>query len=114
MPLYFFDVIDNGALSRDDYGIELASFEEARDQAQVLLPDMARTELPGCDQHTFVCEVREEMRGLVYRGSLTYQGTSLASPLVPLKEGTHDPGRIRDEDSAGNTHDPVRGEESTR
>ena len=78
MPLYFFDIIDNGALSRDDHGIELASFEEARDQAQVLLPDIVRTELLGRDLHTFVCEVREEMRGMVYRGSLTCQGTLVA------------------------------------
>ena len=102
MPLYFFDIIDNGAVNRDEFGIQLASFEEARDQAQVLLPDIARTELPGRDQHTVVCEVREEMRGLVYRGSLTYQGTLLPNSSVsPLTEGTHDSGSVRDEAIAG-------------
>ena len=102
MPRYYFDIIDNGVMSRDEFGVELASFEEARDQAQSLLPDIARAELPDGDQHTFVCDVREETRGLIYRGSLMYQGTSLANPLVsPVNEGTHDPGRVRDEVRAG-------------
>ena len=81
MPRYYFDIIDNGVISCDEFGVDLASFEEARDHAQSLLPDIARAEMPDGDQHTFVCDVREEGRGLVYRGSLTYQGSLLANPL---------------------------------
>ena len=102
MPRLFFDVRDAKGFHRDEIGDDFASFEEARDQAQSLLPDIARAELPDGDQHTFVCDVREETRGLIYRGSLMYQGTSLANPLVsPVNEGTHDPGRVRDEVRAG-------------
>ena len=81
MPFYYFDIIEDGVLSRDEFGVELASFEEARDQAQALLPDIARAGMPSRDQSTFACEVREETRGVVYRGSLTYQESLLANPL---------------------------------
>ena len=67
MPLYFFDVIDNGVLNRE-------GFHEARDQAIVLLPDIARDELPDGERHTFACWVRDERDRVIYRGTLTYEG----------------------------------------
>ena len=74
MPLYFFDVIDDEVISRDEFGIELAGLDEARDQAIVLLPDIARDELPGGERRVFACWVRDDRDRVVYRGSLTYQG----------------------------------------
>lgn len=82
MPLYYFDIIDDGICNHDEFGIELADIHEAREQAQALLPDIARTEMPGGENHTFVCEVREEERGVVYRGSLVYHGQIVSDPSM--------------------------------
>lgn len=74
MPHYFFDVTDNGTLNRDEFGLDLVDFEEARDQAIVLLPDMARDGLPDGELHVFMCTVREGEDRVVYRCTLTFQG----------------------------------------
>ena len=74
MPLYFFDVIDNGVLNRDEFGVDLEGFQDARDQAIALLPDIARAELPDGERHTFACWVRDERGRVIYRGTLTYEG----------------------------------------
>ena len=72
VPLYYFDVIDGSLLHRDNFGTDLADFEEA--QAQCILPDVARDELPFGEYISFVCEVRDETGRVVYRGELTYRG----------------------------------------
>ena len=77
MPRYFFDIQDAKGLHRDDVGDEFADFEEAREQAQGLLPDIAREELPDGELHKIVCEVRDETGRAVYRGQLTFHGTRL-------------------------------------
>ena len=77
MPLYFFDIRDKNGLHRDEVGDELDSFEEARAQAQSLLPDMMREEMPGGDLHIVTCDVRDEADHVVYRGELTFRGTPL-------------------------------------
>lgn len=74
MPLYYFDIGDNGVIDRDEYGVEMAGFEEARDQAVLLLPDIANDELPHGERHVFACWVRDERDRVVYRGTLTYRG----------------------------------------
>lgn len=83
MPLYFFDIIDDGHLSRDDFGLELVDFDEARDQAVVLLPDIARDELLGGELHVFICEVRDADNRVVYRGNLTYKGERIGPDCGP-------------------------------
>ena len=75
MPRYFFDVGDSRGFHRDDVGDECDGFDEARTQAQSLLPDIAREELPDGDLHTIACDVRDETGRVVYRGELTYRGT---------------------------------------
>lgn len=74
MPRYFFDVIDAGNLTRDEFGIDLADDKEARDQAIALLPDMARDELPDGDQHEFVAMARNDRGEIVYEASLALNG----------------------------------------
>lgn len=74
MPLFFFDVYDNGRLSTDDHGVECSGLAEARDQAVALLPDLARDELPDGDTHSFVCEVRRADGMRCYRATLTFNG----------------------------------------
>ena len=75
MPRYFFDVRDNSGFNRDEFGDVFGSFDEARIQAQSLLPDIAREELPDGELHQITCDVRDEAGETVYRGELTYRGT---------------------------------------
>ena len=75
MVRYYFDIRDGDEFHRDDVGAEFAYFEDARDQAQALLPDIAREELPDGELHQITCDVRDETGATVYRGELTYQGT---------------------------------------
>ncbi len=75
MPRFFFDVRDATGFHRDEFGDEFASFEEARDQAQSLLPDIAREELPNGELHIIACDIRDEADRIVYRGKLTFEGT---------------------------------------
>lgn len=75
MPRYFFNVRDIGGFTRDEVGEEFIDFEHARDQAQVLLLDIAREEMPDGELHQVSCEVRDEAGAMVYRGELTYRGT---------------------------------------
>lgn len=75
MARFYFDVSDASGFHRDDVGDEFDSFQEARTQAQSLLPDIARHELPDGDRHTITCDVRDEANRVVYRGEITYHGT---------------------------------------
>lgn len=74
MPRYFFDVHDRDGFHRDNIGDEFDSVEEAREQAQALLPDIIREELPDDEFYRAVCEVRDEAETIVYRGELTFRG----------------------------------------
>ena len=74
MSLYFFDVYNNGGLSRDEFGVELDSLQEAREQAIALLPDMARDSLPREDYHEYKALVRCHRGRIRYTARLTYQG----------------------------------------
>ena len=75
MPRFYFDVHNATGSHRDEFGEELATFAEAREQCQVLLPDIARQELPDGELHTITCDVRDEAGRIVYRGEITYRGT---------------------------------------
>ena len=75
MPRYYFDVRDRDGFHRDEIGDEFESFDDARTQAQSLLPDIARQELPDGELHTITCDVRDDTDRIVYRGEITYHGT---------------------------------------
>lgn len=75
MPRYFFDVTNAEGHQRDEVGDELDTYEDARVQAQVLLPDLTAEQLPDGDEHVVVCNVRDETGRVVYRGVITYKGT---------------------------------------
>ena len=82
MGRYYFDVHDSKGFHRDEFGAEFVDFEEARCQAQALLPDIVREELPDGDLHVITCDVRDESGRIIYRGKLTYEGTC-NPPWVP-------------------------------
>lgn len=75
MAKFYFDMRNISGFDRDEVGDDFDSFDEARTQAQSLLPDIAREELPDGDMHSVVCDVRDETGRVVYRGEITYRGT---------------------------------------
>ena len=70
MPLFFFDLSDGQGIHRDEFGCEI-EFEEARAQAQALLPDVLPGDLPDDESHTVICHVRDEQDRVVYRSEIT-------------------------------------------
>jgi hypothetical protein len=75
VPLYCFDIIDNGVFRRDDVGMELANLDEAREHAQALLSHMAYSKRPDGDGYVLECEVREQKRKPIYRSTLGYHSS---------------------------------------
>ena len=71
MPRYFFDLTDRQGFHRDEFGVECASAQEARDQAVCLLPDIARSEMPNGDRHDIRVQMRDESEVVVYDATLS-------------------------------------------
>ena len=71
MPRFYFDIYNIKGFHRDDFGDIFVNFDEAREQAQSLLPDIAREELPDGELHEIMCQVRNEANRIVYRAKLT-------------------------------------------
>ena len=80
MPLFFFDIDDDGTLDRDEFGVELKSLEEARDQAIALLPDIARDQATDSEHRTITAVVRCHLGHVRYRTSLTINGGWVEPP----------------------------------
>jgi hypothetical protein len=59
MPLYFFDITDNGKGFPDTEGTDLADLETAREEALATLGEIARDRLPDGDRREFVIKVRD-------------------------------------------------------
>ncbi|MCJ2139074.1 DUF6894 family protein [Methylobacterium sp. E-066] len=75
MPRFFFDIRDDKGTQRDEEGFELADLSMVREKAQRLLPDIARSEIPGDgDQHVYTVLVTDEDGHAVYSATLTYAG----------------------------------------
>ncbi|NBJ10648.1 DUF6894 family protein [Microvirga arsenatis] len=71
MPRYFFDTDDGELFVADQQGIELASLEAAKLEAQKALAEMARDALPDGDQRTFAAVVKDETGRVLLRMGLT-------------------------------------------
>ena len=75
MARYFFDVYDDNEPQIDEMGVELDSREAVRKEAQRILPDIARFEVPeDGDRRSFVVVVRDEAHHNIYSATLTYTG----------------------------------------
>jgi hypothetical protein len=59
MPLYFFDITDNGYGFPDTEGTDLADLEAAREEALATLGEIARDRLPDGDRREFVIKIRD-------------------------------------------------------
>ena len=80
MPLFFFDVCDGGILDRDEFGVELHSLEEARDQAIALLPEIAREAAADGEHPTITATVWCHRGHVRYRTTLTIDGGWVEPP----------------------------------
>ena len=78
MPRFFIDFQDGDTLHSDDEGSSLLAFEQARDEAVGLLPQIARDQLPDGEYREFVATVRDKNGVALYRASLTFRGEHLA------------------------------------
>lgn len=75
MPRFFFDIHDAKGHQRDEVGVELADIAMVRLEAQRLLPDIARSEIPrDADQSMFRVLVTDEEGHAVYSAALSYAG----------------------------------------
>lgn len=70
MPRYFFDTHDGELFVADQQGIELASLEAAKLEAQKTLTEMVRDALPDGDQRTFAAVVKDEAGRVLLRMGL--------------------------------------------
>jgi hypothetical protein len=70
MPRYHFDRRVDGRLTRDDEGQEL-SMSEIRNEAILVLQEVAREVLPDGDFHTFKVTVRTDDQREVFAARLT-------------------------------------------
>jgi hypothetical protein len=61
MPVYFFDRIENGEVSRGEHGMEFATLQDARRDALRALTEIARDELPeDSDRCELIIYIRED------------------------------------------------------
>ena len=74
MNHYFFDTTDGKGFHLDEFGDEFDDLEEARVQAQSLLHEIARAEMPDRDFRIITCDVRDDADHIVYRSKLTFEG----------------------------------------
>jgi hypothetical protein len=83
MPRYYFDISDDDGFHPDEFGHELDNYEEARQQAQAIIPRIMEEELPDGESHLVVCDMRGETGRIIYRAELTYRGTRFPQATVP-------------------------------
>jgi hypothetical protein len=70
MPLYYFDIDDGLAATRDDTGIDFASREQVRAPAISALATIAADELPDGDVRRFTVRVRDLAGRYIFEASL--------------------------------------------
>jgi hypothetical protein len=73
MPRYFFDTRDGVHFVRDEYGLELNSVREARNEATRGIADLAKDALPGAVRRELAVEVRSDDDRDVLRASLWFE-----------------------------------------
>ena len=80
LALYFFDIYDDHNLRVDEVGVDLASVEQACEEARQSLSDIAGDELYERGEHrSFLILVRNEQRAPVYTATLNFTGLRLGS-----------------------------------
>lgn len=89
MTHFYFDLYDGGTATRDAFGIDLGSIDEAADQAAALLSDIAVDHLAGESSRDFATFVRDDRGSLVYRAALLYRAQALDGSAAPAPPSVH-------------------------
>lgn len=80
MALYFFDIYDDQNLRVDEVGVDLASAEQACEEARQSLSDIAGDEIhEGVERRSFLILVRNEQKVPIYTATLTFTGLRLGA-----------------------------------
>jgi hypothetical protein len=78
MTKFFFDVHNDEESVIDQEGQDLPDFQQARREAQKLLPDIARHHIPNNgDRRAYTVLVRDQSSQLIYSATLVYVGLQL-------------------------------------
>jgi hypothetical protein len=77
MIRYYFDTRDDDLFVQDDEGIELPSFERAKQDAARALAEIARDVLPCSVVRTLSIEVRDDV-GPVFKATLRFEVEHIA------------------------------------
>ena len=78
MPRFYFDINDGVERTSDDKGLDLVDFDAAKEEAQKTLTELARHADPIADQRVFTVCIRDFMRTIVCRATLTLRVTYFA------------------------------------
>jgi hypothetical protein len=78
MTRFFFDVHNDEDSIIDEEGQDLPDFQLARREAQKLLPDIARHQIPNNgDRRAYTVLIRDQDSQLLYSATLVYVGLQL-------------------------------------
>lgn len=78
MPLYFFDIHQDGKTQKDALGTDFETLDEARAAAVRFLPDVVKEGLSeDDDQRSFAVLVTDESGRPVYSATLSFTGLRL-------------------------------------
>ena len=80
MPLFFFDIYDDDQIELDQIGLELEGLEEARKQADALLPEIVREENASNKCRALRVVVRSLDGHRLYQAALTLSSGWLDRP----------------------------------
>ena len=75
--LNFFDTRDNGVVTRDDFGIEVANLDEIKTLAAKALAELAVDVLPGSVERELGVDVRDQAGRPVLMTELTFKAIVL-------------------------------------
>lgn len=75
MSRYFFDVCDDGRVTRDEEGAEFNGIDAAVDEASRTMGEIARASLPRSTQREMTIYLRDENRRLRLRAELRFEAT---------------------------------------
>ena len=79
MALYFFDTRDNGAVVRDDIGLEFSDLQTVKTQASLSLAELAYDVLPGAERRTLGIDVRDQEDAAVMTAELVFEARMMGS-----------------------------------
>lgn len=74
MPIYFFDIDDGDASTRDEEGLELSDEAAARVAGLACLGEIASEKIIQRDQLTMTLQIRKADRSILYEASLRLTG----------------------------------------